>query len=67
MNQEKGVETVPARAEKLDARSELGNSRSRAAESRRSADYRTAIEASTARLLTIAFTRALADSDPEAS
>ena len=67
MDQEKRVETVPARAENLAARSELGSSRSRAGDLRQRAKYRTAIEASTARLLTIAFTRSLADSDPEAA
>jgi hypothetical protein len=49
------------------ASSEFELQKTRAAKSRRKAEYRTAIEASTARILSIALTRGPADSDPEAA
>jgi len=65
MHRPEKVEVVQPRAEGASSEFELQNTR--AAESRRRAEYRTAIEASTARILSIALTRGPVDSDPEAA
>jgi len=65
MHRDEKVEAVPTRVE--GASSEFEVQSSRAAESRRKTEFRSAIEASTARILSIALTRGPADSDPEAA
>ena len=64
MNRSEKVEVV-TRVE--DASSEFELPKTTAAESGRRSEYRTAIEASTARILSIAMARGPVDSDPEAA
>jgi len=64
MNRKEKTEVV-TRVE--DASSEFEVSKKNAAESGRRSEYRTAIEASTARILRIALARGPVDSDPEAA
>ena len=65
MHPEDLVEVGPTRGE--SASSEFEVQSTRAADSRRRAEFRSAIEASTARILSIALTRGPADPDPEAA
>ena len=65
IHRDENIEVVHARVEGASSGFELQSAR--AAESRRKAEYRIAIEASTARILSIALTRGPVDSDPEAA
>jgi hypothetical protein len=65
MHPDEKAEVVTTRVE--GASSEFDIQNTRAADSKRRAEFRSAIEASTARILSIALTRGPADPDPEAA
>jgi len=65
MHRDEKVELIQTRVEGASSEFEIQNTR--AVESKRRAEFRSAIEASTARILSIAMTRGPADPDPEAA